>query len=40
MTTHEVVSKEQWIAARRALLAEEKAFMRAKDRLSLKPSDP
>src|ERR1700689_2523076 len=34
MTMHEVVSEEQWITARRALLAEEKAFMRAKDRLS------
>jgi predicted dithiol-disulfide oxidoreductase (DUF899 family) len=34
MTTHEVVSKEQWIEARRALLAEEKAFTRERDRLS------
>jgi predicted dithiol-disulfide oxidoreductase (DUF899 family) len=36
MTMHEVVSEEQWITARRALLAEEKAFMRAKDHLSEK----
>jgi predicted dithiol-disulfide oxidoreductase (DUF899 family) len=36
MTNHEVVSEQQWIAARRALLVEEKAFMRAKDRLAEK----
>jgi len=36
MTTHEVVSKEQWIEARRALLAEEKAWTRERDRLSEK----
>jgi len=34
MTTHEVVSPEQWLEARRALLAEEKAFTRERDRLS------
>ena len=36
MTTHEVVSPEQWLEARRALLAEEKAFTRERDRLSQK----
>jgi predicted dithiol-disulfide oxidoreductase (DUF899 family) len=36
MTTHEVVSEQQWLAARRALLAEEKAFTRERDRLSKK----
>jgi predicted dithiol-disulfide oxidoreductase (DUF899 family) len=36
MTRHEVVSEEQWIEARRALLAEEKAFTRERDRLSEK----
>ena len=36
MTTHEVVSQEQWLEARRALLAEEKAFTRERDRLSQK----
>jgi predicted dithiol-disulfide oxidoreductase (DUF899 family) len=34
MIQHEVVSEEQWIEARRALLAEEKAFTRERDRLS------
>jgi len=34
MTDHAVVSKERWIEARRALLAEEKAFTRERDRLS------
>ena len=34
MTKHEIVSEEQWIAARRALLAEEKAWTRERDRLS------
>ncbi len=34
MTMHEVVSQEQWIDARRALLAEEKAWTRERDRLS------
>jgi predicted dithiol-disulfide oxidoreductase (DUF899 family) len=36
MTRHEIVSQEQWIAARRALLAEEKAWTRERDRLSEK----
>ena len=36
MTQHEVVSQEQWIEARRVLLAEEKAFTRERDRLSAK----
>jgi predicted dithiol-disulfide oxidoreductase (DUF899 family) len=36
MTQHEVVSEEQWIEARRVLLAEEKAFTRERDRLSAK----
>lgn len=36
MTTHEVVSEEQWIAARRVLLDEEKAWTRERDRLSAK----
>lgn len=34
MTSHDVVSREQWIAARRALLVEEKAWTRERDRLS------
>jgi predicted dithiol-disulfide oxidoreductase (DUF899 family) len=36
MPQHEVVSEEQWIEARRALLAEEKAWTRERDRLSKK----
>jgi predicted dithiol-disulfide oxidoreductase (DUF899 family) len=36
MIKHEVVSEEQWIEARRALLAEEKAWTRERDRLSEK----
>ncbi len=36
MTKHEVVSEEQWIEARRALLAEEKAWTRERDRFSAK----
>src|SRR5258708_16343095 len=36
MTKHDIVSEEQWIEARRALLAEEKAFTRERDRLSAK----
>ncbi|MBB4652523.1 putative dithiol-disulfide oxidoreductase (DUF899 family) [Aminobacter niigataensis] len=31
---HEIVSKEQWVVARRALLAKEKAMTRARDQLS------
>jgi predicted dithiol-disulfide oxidoreductase (DUF899 family) len=34
MTKHEIVSEEQWIEARRALLAAEKAWTRERDRLS------
>jgi predicted dithiol-disulfide oxidoreductase (DUF899 family) len=34
MNKHEIVSEEQWIDARRALLAEEKAWTRERDRLS------
>jgi predicted dithiol-disulfide oxidoreductase (DUF899 family) len=34
MTTHEIVSQEQWLEARRALLAEEKAWTRERDRLA------
>ena len=33
---HEIVSHEQWLAARRALLAEEKAWTRERDRLAEK----
>lgn len=39
MTTHRVVSKEQWLEARRALLAEEKAFTRQRDALNAKRRD-
>ena len=34
MTTHEVVSKVQWIAARQRLLEKEKEFTRLRDQLS------
>jgi predicted dithiol-disulfide oxidoreductase (DUF899 family) len=34
MTTHQVVSQEEWLEARRALLAEEKAWTRERDRLA------
>ena len=34
MPTHEVVSHEDWVEARKALLAEEKAFTRQRDALS------
>jgi predicted dithiol-disulfide oxidoreductase (DUF899 family) len=34
MPKHDVVSREQWLAARRELLAEEKAFNKARDALS------
>lgn len=34
MSKHDVVSREQWLAARRELLAEEKAFNKARDALS------
>ena len=36
MTKHEIVSEAQWIEARRALLVEEKAWTRERDRLSEK----
>jgi len=36
MEAHKVVSHEEWIAARRAHLADEKAFTRARDALSRK----
>ncbi len=36
MAKHEVVSEAQWIEARRALLAEEKAWTRERDRLAEK----
>ena len=34
MTTHEVVSQAQWLAARKALLAKEKAFTKLRDEMS------
>src|SRR5258706_16302360 len=34
MALHEIVSNEQWLEARRALLAEEKAWTRERDRLA------
>ena len=34
MENHRIVSREQWIAARMALLAKEKEFTRERDRLS------
>jgi predicted dithiol-disulfide oxidoreductase (DUF899 family) len=34
MPKHDVVSREQWLAARKELLAEEKAFNKARDALS------
>ena len=33
MTKHDIVSEAQWIEARRALLVEEKAWTRERDRL-------
>jgi predicted dithiol-disulfide oxidoreductase (DUF899 family) len=36
METHKIVSRDEWIAARKAYLAEEKAFTRARDALSKK----
>jgi predicted dithiol-disulfide oxidoreductase (DUF899 family) len=36
MTTHEVASRDQWIAANSALLIEEKAWTRERDRLAAK----
>jgi predicted dithiol-disulfide oxidoreductase (DUF899 family) len=34
MEPHHIVSREEWLAARQALLAEEKEFTRSRDRLS------
>ncbi len=34
MQSHKVVSREEWIEARKALMAHEKEFTRARDRLS------
>ena len=34
MQPHRIVSRQEWIAARKALLAEEKEFTRARDRLN------
>ena len=39
MESHRIVSREQWIAARRQLLAKEKEFTRARDRLSQERRD-
>jgi predicted dithiol-disulfide oxidoreductase (DUF899 family) len=36
MTTHETVSKNEWLQARKELLAEEKKFTRLRDQLSAK----
>ena len=34
MTTHQILSREDWTAARRKLLDDEKAFTKARDKLS------
>ena len=39
METHKIVSHEEWLAARRQLLAEEKEFTRLRDRLSQQRRD-
>ena len=39
MENHKVVSHQEWLAARRQLLAEEKAFTRLRDRLSQQRRD-
>lgn len=39
MDNHKVVSRSEWIEARKRLLAEEKAFTRARDRLSQQRRD-
>ena len=39
MESHRIVSREQWIAARTALLAKEKEFTRARDLLSQERRD-
>src|SRR5208337_2185791 len=39
MQPHKIVSHDEWIAARKAYLAEEKAFSRARDELSKRRRD-
>ena len=39
MTTHQVVSNEQWLAQRKALLDKEKAFTKLRDELSAERRD-
>src|ERR1700745_1536866 len=39
MQSHKVVSREDWLAARRRLLAEEKEFTRLRDKLSQQRRD-
>ncbi len=39
MTTHQIVSHSEWLDARKALLAKEKAFTRARDALSQERRD-
>src|SRR3982075_3219796 len=39
MQPHKIVSREEWIAARKAHLAHEKEFTRARDRLSAERRD-
>jgi predicted dithiol-disulfide oxidoreductase (DUF899 family) len=39
MQPHKIVSRDEWLAARRAHLADEKAFSRARDELSRKRRD-
>ena len=39
METHKIVSHEDWLAARRRLLVEEKEFTRLRDRLSQQRRD-
>ena len=39
MAHHQVVSHEEWLAARKRLLAEEKEFTRLRDRLSQRRRD-
>ena len=36
MQPHKIVSRDEWLVARKAHLVEEKAFMRARDALSRK----
>ena len=39
ITDHRIVSHEEWIAARKALLAKEKEFNRLRDELSAQRRD-